>query len=173
MYNTNKPNICCNKNCSNCYNECNQFHQLNSNITTNPVPDYKDNCEDLQHDNFDNSNTDFVTEHPIHTDKIKLHSVYTEYCNKIPEIVISDEYLLTYMLKKYKVDKQKLISMLKNLKEKEIKTDVIKEFYKRNPEVLKKQLSEQFKIFKIWNDSGFPIFKDQLECYLTDNFNDL
>lgn len=81
------------------------------------------------------------------------------------DIVITDEYLLEYLLKKYGLDKTKLINMLKNYKEKEIKADVIKKFYKRNKFVHYEPFCNHLDIFQKWNDSGFIICADELETY--------
>lgn len=95
---------------------------------------------------------------------------YSEYC-EIPEIIITDKYLLGYLLKKYKLDKNKIIATLKIIKEKEIKLDVIKEFYNRNKILSKRPFREHYNLFKQWNDSGFIICEEELESYY-DKTND-
>ena len=78
---------------------------------------------------------------------------------------ITDDYLLNYLLRKYKIDKQKLIVMLRKSRESDYKSFVMKKFYKENKNARNMQFREQYKIFKQWNNSGVYISKEELENY--------
>ena len=80
---------------------------------------------------------------------------------------MTDEYLLDYLLRKYKLDKYKLIASIKKSKENEFKLHVLKDFYKHHKYLIKlcKPLKEQYKIFKQWNCSGMDISREELEDF--------
>ena len=82
---------------------------------------------------------------------------------------VTDAYLLDYLLKKYKIDKQKLIAMIKKNRESEYKYSIMIKFYKDNKNLRKMPLHKQYKIFKNWNNSGVYITKEELDDYYQDH----
>jgi sulfur relay (sulfurtransferase) DsrF/TusC family protein len=79
--------------------------------------------------------------------------------------LVTDEYLLNYLLKKYKLDKHKLVQMIKKTKENEFKMLVLKDFYEDCENIQLKPVKEQYQLFKRWNHSGIWITKEELENY--------
>jgi len=83
--------------------------------------------------------------------------------------VVTDEFLLNYLLKKYKLDKIKLINSIIKHREIDAKLCIMRDFYDQNKKILFKPtckpFKEQYKIFKEWNCSGIYICKEELEDY--------
>ncbi|XWV26987.1 hypothetical protein QJ857_gp0062 [Tupanvirus soda lake] len=99
---------------------------------------------------------------PNHHNKIPYN---TSLCSD--DFIVTDEYLLDYLLKKYKLDKHKLILSIKKSKENETKLCILRDFYKYNKNLIKicMPIKEQYKIFKKWNGSDINISKEELEDY--------
>ena len=90
------------------------------------------------------------------------------YCDDdLPErsTCISDEYLLNYLLKKYKLDKQKLIVSIQKNKDNEIKCSIMDKFYRTHHQIRNRPFREQYRIFKNWNQSEYYICQEELEDY--------
>ena len=87
------------------------------------------------------------------------------------DFIVTDEYLLDYLLKKYKLDKNKLICMIKKMKEHEFKNMVLKDFYDDidNDYIRDKPIKEQYQLFKQWNYNNIKISKEELENYYDKN----
>jgi len=81
------------------------------------------------------------------------------------KFIVTDEYLLNYLLKKYQLDKQKLIKSIERTYEKEMKLSVIKKFYKQNKYLINRPFKEQYQYFKQWNNTGIYISKEELEDF--------
>lgn len=94
-------------------------------------------------------------------------------CSNIPqnymsdnnENFITDEYLLDYLLKRYKLDKQKLILMLTRSKENEYKFYILNKFYHDHKEIEYKPFRDQYRAFKEWNCNDIHITRDELEDF--------
>lgn len=84
---------------------------------------------------------------------------------------ITDEFLLNYLLRRYNLDKYKLINMIKKNRKNETKHLIIQDFYNLHRDLINKSLDEQYHIFKKWNDSEFYISKTDLEDYLNEYIN--
>lgn len=85
--------------------------------------------------------------------------------SKYRKFIVTDEYLLEYLLKKYRLEKNKLIHMIENQKKHEYIMSVIEFFYKENKEIKKKPIKDQYKYFKQWNESGLKISIEDLDNY--------
>jgi hypothetical protein len=81
------------------------------------------------------------------------------------DYIVTDEYLLDYLLHVYKLDKEKLIYSIKKNREKEIKLEIIENFYNENRRIINLPFIEQWKFFKNFPYSGPYISKDDLEDY--------
>ena len=81
------------------------------------------------------------------------------------DFVITDEYLLDYLLKKYGIDQHKLVLTIRKNKELEFKKFTLKCFYRENNHIKCKPIKEQYKVFKNWNCSDIYISKEELEDY--------
>lgn len=159
-----KPGPCA----PNCHN--NFPPQCAPNLPPNlpPGPNRIEQVEDFD-DNYSEENN-YPVENRYHENNYPVDNGYipeNRYCGDANYIddEITDEYLLNYLLKKYKIDKQKLIMMLRRSRESEYKYFIMKKFYKVNNTVYKLQFHEQYKIFKQWNNSGVYISKEDLENY--------
>ena len=86
---------------------------------------------------------------------------------------ISDTFLLNYLLKKYKLDKQKLILSIQKHREKDFRLRVICNFYEDNEDVVNKPFREQYRMFKEWNQGGIYICKEEFENYYDKYIKDL
>jgi hypothetical protein len=129
--------------------------------------------DSVSNDIFDSTYTE-TTEYPTTSEQIPYHNKYPPYARKgqskpLPydDFIVTDEYLLDYLLRKYKLDKHKLISSIKKTKENEIKMHIMKDFYKycKHYNQINKPCKELYKIFKQWNRSGIDIFKEEFENY--------
>jgi len=104
-------------------------------------------------------------------DAIQMNKVNVEYNQRnfdepiCEKFIITDEYLLDYLLKKYKLDKNKLVLLIKKNKETEFKNLTIKDFYKQHKKIKHKPIKEQYTVLKRWNSSGLPVSKEELEDY--------
>lgn len=78
---------------------------------------------------------------------------------------ISDEYLLDYLLRKYGLDKQKLIYSVQKSRERKFKNQIICNFYEDNDDIINKPFKEQYRLFKQWNDGGAYISREDFEYY--------
>ena len=78
---------------------------------------------------------------------------------------IDDTYLLKYLLKKYNLDKQKLICSIQKTREKNFKRQVICNFYEDNAHLINRPFIEQYRMFKEWNHDGIHISKEDFENY--------
>jgi hypothetical protein len=87
--------------------------------------------------------------------------------NKPRDNSISDEYLLEYLLMKYKLDKDKLVQSILKSHEHDNKLHVMWEFYKDNKFLIKqsKPLKDHYKVFKQWNCNRIDISREELEDY--------
>lgn len=82
---------------------------------------------------------------------------------------INDSYILDYLLKKYKLDKRKLVLMLQKKRDNEYKLSIIDEFYNCHENITYRPICEQYKLFKNWNDSEIDITMDEFENYYYDH----
>lgn len=78
---------------------------------------------------------------------------------------ITNDDLLDFVLRKYKIDKNKLIHSLIRIREQEHKMCVFHNFYKYNECLISKSLKEQYKVFKKWYCGCIPIEKEDFEKY--------
>ncbi|AUV58224.1 hypothetical protein [Bandra megavirus] len=85
--------------------------------------------------------------------------------SKYRKFIVTDEYLLEYLLKKYRLEKSKLIHMIENQKKHEYIISIIEFFYKENKEIKNKPIKDQYKYFKQWNESGLKISIEDLDNY--------
>lgn len=87
-------------------------------------------------------------------------------CNNDPNR-ITDEYLLDYLLQKYRLDKRKLIASIIKSREMEFKMDVMKNFYDHNRYLINshKPISHHYKIFKQFNLDRYDISIEELDDY--------
>lgn len=149
-------------NCPRC--PCNICQSTNNpHINSNNIPNYiNQQFNSIMH--TDSNMTDLDYAHG-------LDSESESDLQQSPHIIITDEYLLNFLLKKYNLNKTKLIAMIKNTKEKELKTQIMKDFYNNNDNnnLLLKPFIEQYKLFKIWNKSGFIICKEDFEAFVESN----
>lgn len=140
-----------------------------SNISENNITDYIENT-DSEHRNYEperNSYLDVFSNDNLYPIR-KPANMCDQYTNKIPnEFIVTDEYLLDYLLKKYKLDKYKLITSIKKLKEQENKICIMKDFYKYNKNLMisYKPFKEHYKFFKQWNGTCIDVSKMELEDY--------
>ncbi|QGR53758.1 hypothetical protein [Moumouvirus maliensis] len=81
------------------------------------------------------------------------------------KFIVTDEYLLDYLLKKYRLDKNKLVYTIQEQKKREYKSIIIEFFYKENMGIKYKNIKEQYKIFKKWNESGLEISFEDLDNF--------
>ncbi|AGC01756.1 hypothetical protein H012_gp709 [Acanthamoeba polyphaga moumouvirus] len=81
------------------------------------------------------------------------------------KFIVTDEYLLDYLLKKYRLEKNKLIHTIQEQKKREYKSMIIEFFYKENVNVKYKNIKEQYKILKKWNESGLEISFEDLDNF--------
>jgi hypothetical protein len=82
--------------------------------------------------------------------------------------MITDEYLLNYLLKKYKLDKTKLIASIMKAKHDEMKMEIMRNFYMQHHYLIKviKPMKEHYRIFREWcADDTIDITKADLESY--------
>ncbi len=84
--------------------------------------------------------------------------------------VIDDAYVLNYLLKKFKLDKSKLIHKIRRERRKESKLELIDQFYKTHTDIGYRKLKKQYQIFSIWNPSDLEVslaeFEDFYEQYV-------
>lgn len=78
---------------------------------------------------------------------------------------ITNDDLLDFLLRKYKIDKNKLIYSLTRLKEQEQKLCIIQNFYRHHKCLVPRPIKEQYKVFKKWYCGCIPIKKKDLENY--------
>jgi hypothetical protein len=91
-------------------------------------------------------------------DSIEFQSYFDDY-------MITDEYLLNYLLHKYRLDKEKLILSIKRNREKEFKLMIIRNFYEKNKEIINYPFPEHWKLFVKFVYCGPNIEKEELEDY--------
>ena len=87
--------------------------------------------------------------------------------NGQPNNYVSNDELLHFLLKKYKIDKNNLISYILTTREKKFKITVIQNFYEDNGHLIHKPIHVQYKLFKQWNSGRIHISKEEFE-----NFHD-
>lgn len=90
-------------------------------------------------------------------------------CIHPDEFIITDEMLLDYLLKKYQLDKNKLVYSLKKIKENEFKNYILKNFYKKNSFAKCKPIKEQYRILKKWYRGDIDICKEELDDFYEKN----
>ena len=120
-------------------------------------------CNKCDNENYtiDNWNYDdcYKDNHEIHNnDEIYDNN---DKCGSLTDrIYINDEYLLNYLLSKYKIDKSKLINSIIKSYNNENKKKLVDDFYCKYPDLLTsiKTVKQQYKIFKKWNTTN--IFVD-------------
>lgn len=86
---------------------------------------------------------------------------------------VTDQYLLEYLLNKYRIDKQKLIQSIRKEKENYLKSLILCDFYDDCENIHNKTIKEQYQLFKKWNKSGVDISKEEIDNYYEKNFSDL
>lgn len=87
---------------------------------------------------------------------------------------ISDSQLLSFLLRKYSLDKTKLIASLRRTREKRIRNSILEDFYKYrdqydHPSYRERPIDEHYTVFKKWNRSDVKITKSELEDYFLDH----
>ncbi len=82
---------------------------------------------------------------------------------------ITNDFLLDYLLRKYKLSKDKLISSIKKHRKNEFRILILKNFYELHLYLINKPLKEQYKVFKKWNTSGVGVSKEYFENYFEEN----
>lgn len=153
-----------------CHPKDYNFQQNNQITEDNDIfePNYSDSCMDTENETTDQSainNNQYQRHFPI--GKQCTQSKNPLYRQANDEYMISDEYLLNYLLRKYKLDKYKLIASIKKSKDYENKIYIMKTFYKNNKFLINtyKPFIEHWKIFKKWNCGRLDINKEELQDY--------
>ena len=106
-----------------------------------------------------------------HVHSARLINIHEDIPEQL-DIDITDSDILNFILLKYKLNKLKIINMIKKLKEKEIKNKIIKIFYKKH-DIYHKSIHEQYIIFLKWlNKTNYKveISKDDIENYYDNHF---
>ncbi|AKI80467.1 hypothetical protein QJ850_gp232 [Acanthamoeba polyphaga mimivirus] len=78
---------------------------------------------------------------------------------------VTDEYLADYLLRKFGLDKEKVVRSIQKNKKDEFKAMILDYFYKENPKIKHQSINNQYKLFRKWNKSGLKIKIDDLEIY--------
>ncbi len=132
-------------------------------------PNYSDACvdaENIYNDQFSNDNN--CHQHfPNNENQYHQHFPNGQYASETEAYMITDEYLLNYLLRKYKLDKYKLIASIKRAKDHENKMHHMKVFYKNNKFLIVtyRPFSEHWKKFKIWSNGNSNVSKEELQDY--------
>lgn len=112
-------------------------------------------------------------EHIIFKESLQFEKIIdTHDISEQIDMDITDSDILNFILLKYKLNKLKIINMIKKLKEKEIKNKIIKIFYKKH-DIYHKSIHEQYIIFLKWlNKTNYKIeiSKDDYENYYDNHF---
>lgn len=82
------------------------------------------------------------------------------------DFVVTDTDILNLVIKKYNLDKDKLIAHIKRNKEQDCKQLVMDNFYKQHPHSERLSLHEQHQKIEDWNGSCYYISLGDLETYL-------
>ena len=80
-------------------------------------------------------------------------------------IVITDECILEYLLIKYRLDKNRLISLLVRKAENEIRCSILNAFFCEFGRTSCKDVCEQYEIFKRWNYDSVCVSRSEFEDY--------
>lgn len=81
------------------------------------------------------------------------------------EFMVTDGYLLDYLLRFYRLDKEKLIISIKKSKEKEFKMGIIDNFYCQNRHLWNRPFPEHLRAFSKFSYCGPIIDPEDLESY--------
>ncbi len=91
--------------------------------------------------------------------------VHTQHYQKPSEKTITNDDILAFILKKYNIDKRRIVGTIFKIRVNKIKEHIINKFYLDNPRILKRKLRDQYIIFTNWNKSNVIITETEFEYF--------